>query len=66
MKTEDIQALAAEVAKNIKSAKDLNEFKKMLTKAAKKFESEQKRFGKFKLGLAYPEDQVEIQDAFIN
>ena len=32
MKTEDIQALAAEAAKNIKSEQDLNQFKKMLTK----------------------------------
>ena len=32
MKTEDIQALAAEAAKNIKSEQDLHEFKKMLTK----------------------------------
>ena len=32
MKTEDIQALAAEAAKNIKSEQDLNDFKKMLTK----------------------------------
>jgi transposase-like protein len=32
MKIEDIQALAAEAAKNIKSEKDLNQFKKMLTK----------------------------------
>ena len=32
MKTEDIQALAAEAAKNIKSEQDLHEFKKVLTK----------------------------------
>jgi len=32
MKTEDIQALAAEAAKNIKSEQDLQEFKKLLTK----------------------------------
>jgi len=32
MKTEDIQALAAEAAKNIKSEQDLHEFKKLLTK----------------------------------
>jgi putative transposase len=32
MKTEDIQALAAEAAKNIKSEQDLQVFKKMLTK----------------------------------
>ena len=32
MKTEDIQTLAAEAAKNIKSEQDLNQFKKMLTK----------------------------------
>ena len=32
MKTEDIQALAAEAAKNIRSVKDLNEFKQLLTK----------------------------------
>ncbi len=32
MKTEDIQALAAEAAKNIRSEKDLNDFKQRLTK----------------------------------
>lgn len=32
MKTEDIQALAAEAAKNIKSEQDLHELKKMLSK----------------------------------
>jgi len=32
MKTEDIQALAAQAAKNIRSEQDLNEFKKLLTK----------------------------------
>jgi transposase-like protein len=32
MKTEDIQALAAEAAKNIRSEKDLNDFKQLLTK----------------------------------
>jgi transposase-like protein len=32
MKTEDIQALATEAAKNIKTEQDLNDFKKMLTK----------------------------------
>jgi len=32
MKTEDIQALAAQAAKNIRSEKDLNEFKQLLTK----------------------------------
>lgn len=32
MKTEDIQALAAESAKNIRSEKDLNDFKQLLTK----------------------------------
>lgn len=32
MKTEDIQALAAAAAKNIKSEQDLHDFKKMLTK----------------------------------
>jgi putative transposase len=32
MKTEDMQALAAEAAKNIRSEQDLNEFKKLLTK----------------------------------
>ncbi len=32
MKTQDIQALAAEAAKNIRSEKDLNEFKQLLTK----------------------------------
>jgi len=32
MKTEDIQALAAEAAKNIRSEKDLNDFKQQLTK----------------------------------
>ncbi len=32
MKTEDIQALAAQAAKNIKSEHDLNEFKQLLTK----------------------------------
>lgn len=32
MKTKDIQALATEAAKNIKSEQDLNEFKKILTK----------------------------------
>jgi len=32
MKTSDIQALAAEAAKNIRSEKDLNEFKQLLTK----------------------------------
>ena len=32
MKTEDIQTLAAEAAKNIKSEQDLHEFKKVLTK----------------------------------
>lgn len=31
MKTEDIQALAAAAAKSIKSEKDLQDFKKMLT-----------------------------------
>ncbi len=32
MKTEDIQALAAEAAKNIRTEQDLNDFKKLLTK----------------------------------
>jgi len=32
MKTEDIQVLAAQAAKNIRSEKDLNEFKQLLTK----------------------------------
>ncbi|VAW70184.1 hypothetical protein MNBD_GAMMA09-2005 [hydrothermal vent metagenome] len=32
MKTQDIQALAAHAAKNIKSEHDLNEFKQLLTK----------------------------------
>ena len=32
MKTQDIQALAAQAAKNIKSEHDLNEFKQLLTK----------------------------------
>ena len=32
MKTEDIQTLAAEVAINIRSEKDLNDFKMLLTK----------------------------------
>jgi len=32
MKTQDIQALAAQAAKNIRSEQDLNEFKKLLTK----------------------------------
>ncbi|VAW66699.1 hypothetical protein MNBD_GAMMA08-2515 [hydrothermal vent metagenome] len=32
MKTEDIQALAAKAAKNIRSEKDLNELKQLLTK----------------------------------
>ncbi|VAW62157.1 hypothetical protein MNBD_GAMMA09-281 [hydrothermal vent metagenome] len=32
MKTEDIQALATQAAKNFKSEHDLNEFKQLLTK----------------------------------
>ena len=32
MKTQDIQTLAAEAAKNIRTEQDLNEFKQLLTK----------------------------------
>jgi hypothetical protein len=33
MKKEDLQALAQEAAKNIKTEKDLNEFRQILTKS---------------------------------